>query len=323
MLLALVLACAHKESALTRDTGAAGSADPPASTPTDGPVAKAAPSAHPMPAVLQCRASSILGAATLTPMTAAADAAGARPVAVGTELDVSLWLDLDGGSKVTSRHPRTGRETAFGGPGRARPCVYLEYPEEAWVVEGKFHSVPWEHEIQGALEWVVTPSGALFYATAEVDVTVTENQTIVKVAEGSVSVWTGDQAGPVKPMVPSEEGVVTPEGWIGLDATQAVTLTTKEASREEKAQAGLTRCLAEAKATTSLASLPEAKAAAAQASSKLSMARLRARAACGVADLRVNQLALSPMRETMVATVKRAETEWRASLARPHAVRVP
>jgi hypothetical protein len=264
-----------------------------------------------VPPVAQCVATSVVGSAILTPLQAlegVADAGPPRPIGVSEELRVDAWVALDEGSRVTSRHPRTNREIVFAGPGRFRACIYFEYPEEAWLAEGALRSVPRQIETPSAQQWLITPSGALYYDTADVEVTVTARKTTVKVSGGSVDIWTGDKASapPQPPLMPDDPA---PPGWTRALATQSTTLTQKDASPEDAAQAGIDRCLAEAKATGAIGAEPSKK-----GDSLRSFARQMARAACGVAALRVSQLQPSPARDAMTAKVKQGQLQWRATV---------
>jgi hypothetical protein len=212
------------------------------------PVASVPPRTRPIPPVAQCVATSVEGGANVTPLERAADAGPQRLVVASEELRVDTWVVLDDGSRVTSRHPRTHREIVFSGPGRFRACVYFEYPEEAWVAQGALRSVPRQLETPSAQQWVITPSGALFYDAADIEVTVSARTTSVKVSSGSVDIWTGDKAS-----APSQTRMIPDEppapGWTRAVATQSITLTQRDAAPEDAAQAAVDRCLAAAKPT--------------------------------------------------------------------------
>jgi hypothetical protein len=87
----------------------------------------------------------------------------------------------------------------------------------------------------------------------------------------------------------------------------------KAGSPEETAQASLDRCSVEAKASKELATaIGSPDASLAQVAPRHVIARRVARAACAIAALRVNLLAPSPARDTMMTNLRQAEMEWRS-----------
>jgi hypothetical protein len=227
-------------------------------------------------------------------------------------MNVDAWVELAKGGRVTSRHPRTNREIVFDGPGRFRACVYFEYPEEAWLAEGTLRSMPRQEETPSAQQWLITPSGALDYDGAEVEVRVTPRRTSVGVSTGTLDVWTGDRAATPAPTVSMHEGS-PPPGWTRLGAKQSITLSQSDASPGEAAQTAIDRCLIEASAARAIAA---ASTPASSVGSRRAAARQTARAACGVAALRVSQLPPSTAREAMVSKVSQGQVAWRSIASR-------
>jgi hypothetical protein len=274
------------------------------------------PSAAPRPPVpsFECRAISVTaGKVKPVPLLGLppADGGALAPVAEGGEISDDAWLDVDPGGKLTAKHPHSTREVVFTGPGRFRACV--SHGEEAWLVKGTFNSVPSSGERPGGEEWLVTPAGVVRYAAANVEVMASPGKTDVKLSSGSAYVWTGDQAGPVKPAPAPIADAGDNDGWIRLDGARTITLTAKPVTPEASAQAGLDRCLAEAKTTKDLAALissPDASLT--QVAPRHVMARRVARAACAIAALRVNLAPPSPARDVMFASLRQGEMEWRS-----------
>jgi hypothetical protein len=248
------------------------------------------------------------------------------------------WIGLETGAKFTAKHPRSTRETTFTGPARVRPCV--GHGEEAWLAHGTFVSEPAAGERPGAEEWLVTPAGVVRFGAARAVITVTEGtltagaKVDVKVTSGTVFAWTGDEAGPVRPSVvplpaaPAASGSAgaagatnAGDGWIRLEGPRTVTLSVKKVGKpEDLAAAAVDRCKAEATAAKDLAvSVASPDAALAQVAPRHVVARHLARAACGVAAVRVGLLPPSPAREGFAAALKEAEVDWKSFRPRgPH-----
>jgi hypothetical protein len=317
----LALAC-HGGTSATSTTDAApatsASADPSAT-----PAVSVAPSASArvMPPPPRCRAISVAGTSTMTPIAgspaALLDAGLGAIVAESADLPDDVWIDLQKGAKLTAKHPHSTRETTFIGPGRVRSCV--AHAEEAWVVSGTFDSVPSSGERPGAEEWVVTPFGVVRYASARVDIVVTASKTDVKVTSGVAYSWTDDHASAlVPPEALAKDASNIPDGWTRLEDTRAVTLTPKAAAKpEEFAKAAVDRCNVAARAAKALAAAvagPDASLA--QVAPRHVIARHIARAACDVALLRVGVLPASPARDGFYTELKEAEGDWRSGRSR-------
>ncbi len=293
-----------------------------------------APARHVPPPMQLCRAASVSGAPKIVSLLGTPLEAGApTTVAESSDIPEDVWIDLDKGAKLTSRHPRSTRETAFVGPGRIRACV--GHGEEAWLQGGSFESVLASGERPGGEEWVVTPVGVVRYGATKLEVHVTPGSTTsvakaeVKVLSGTAYTWTGDQTGPIKPPVAPPTSPMTggpggpvaaplPDGWTRLDAPRTVTLSTKKPGKlDDLAQASLELCKANAKAAKELAmAVASPDASLAQIAPKHVNARHLARAACLVASLRAGTLEPSPARDALYASIKEADAEWKS--ARPH-----
>ena len=274
-----------------------------------------------------CRAVSVGGTPQLTSIKGLPLDASAPPapttVSESSEIPEDFWLDLDATGKLTSRHPRSTRETTFTGPGRVRPCV--SYGEEAWVAAGKFESVVSSGERPGVEEWVVTPVGVIRYGAARVEVVVTAAtassgaKAEIKVTSGNASVWTGDVAGPTRPpMVLASDAPHIADGWTRLDGARMMTLSQKKkgATAEDGASQAIDRCKVEAESAKALATAvagPDASLS--LVAPKHVVARHLARAACDVAMLRVALLPPSKARDDFAATLNTAASNWKA--ARP------
>jgi hypothetical protein len=265
---------------------------------SSAPVASAAPSASARPPPPRCRAVSVVGTSTLTPLALPLEAGPGAIVAESADIPDDVWIDLQKGAKLTARHPHSTRETTFTGPGRVRSCV--AHSEEAWVSEGTFESVPSSGERPGAEEWVITPLGAVRYASAHVEIDVKPQKTTVKLTGGSAYVWTGDHASSITPP-PAQAGVATQvaDGWTRLENVGTITLTPKVAAKaEDAAKAAIERCTEAAKASKNLAmAVAGPDASLAQVAPRHVMARHIARASCDVAQLRVGVLPPSPVRD--------------------------
>jgi hypothetical protein len=314
LLFVVAAGCANKASQSDAAPAPSASASAPVAA-TTPPSASARP---PPPAPPECKAISVVGSIKITPMLTGADAGLAATLVDQGELPESTWLDLDPGAKFTAKHPHSTREVTFTGPGRARSCVMRG--EEAWLAKGTFNSVPSSGERPGGEEWLITPAGAVRYASANVEVIATAAKTEVKLSSGTAYAWTGDQASAVKPpATPLDAGVVA-DGWIRLDGKRSVTLTAKSVSPEESAKAGLERCSAEAKAAKELATaVGRPDAALAQSAPQHVIARRIARVSCDVASLRINLLPPSPARDAMITSLRQSEIDWRS--IRPRGMR--
>jgi len=248
-----------------------------------------------------------------TPLGAGASAT----VTESSDIPDDMWIQLTKDSKLTTRHPRSTRETGFIGPGRVRSCV--NHAEEAWVAEGKFASVIGSGERPGAEEWIMTPVGVVRYGSAKLEITVTPAtgsagaKADVKLWSGTAYAWTGDQTGPVKPEIHSARAAAVPDGWLALDGDRTVSFSQKGGAKpEEAAKAAVDRCAEEATKTKALARAVAAPdASLSDVAPRHVVARRIARAACGVGLVRVGQLPTSPVRDALYAMLAQADKDWK------------
>jgi len=293
-----------------RGHGPAGDAGPSEAAP---PAASAHPGAHPQAppgssgapgagraateAHLPCRAIAADGDVRGAP---GADGGG-LPLANMTEIPGDGWLSLAGGARLVAKDPRTSRETTFLGPGRARACV--ERGEESWIVTGSFESVVGAGESPGAEEWVVTPQAVVRYAAARLRVDSGPQGTRVRLANGVAFLWPPG-AGPAS------------EGWQRMTAAET-TIGGPPGTDPDAASAAVDRCSSLAETSRRLAAALLAPAEAGPGGSVAAeqvTARRLARAACAVATLRVDALAVgdSARKRGLSAKVREAEIAWRS-----------
>jgi hypothetical protein len=131
-------------------------------------------------------------------------------------------------------------------------------------------------------------------------------------------VWTGDKAGPVTPPDPRPPLSKIPEGWLHLEGPRSMTLTQAPARTPEDAvKAAIARCGEEAKGAKGLAqAVANPDASLAVSAPRHVIARHLARAACGVALLRVGLLPPSPARDEFYTSLKEAEANWKSMRGR-------
>lgn len=180
---AMSLAACPSAPPSSRDAGPSPDAAPAASSAT---AALSAPHAVPSSATAapaRCRAVSLQGDVR------AVDEAdgGSAPLAVQAEIPERDWIALRAGARLAAKDPRTSRETAFVGPGRARVCVGGR--EESWLASGVFESEPGAGESPGAEEWVVTPAGVMRFSAAQLRVEVGGARATARVGGGVVFAW--------------------------------------------------------------------------------------------------------------------------------------
>jgi len=240
-------------------------------------------------------------------------------VVEASDIPEDVWIELAAGGKVTAKHPLSTRETTFAGPGRVRPCV--GHREEAWLARGSFESVVSSGERPSGGEWIVTPLGVIRYGAAKIDLAIgpatgAVTKAELKVSSGTAYVWTGDQASPLKPPAPAPALVAAPpsdDGWTKVEGTRTMTISVAKGGKpEELAQVAVDRCksfAAAAKDVSLAISAPDAGLR--HLAPKQVIARQLARAACGVASVRVAALDASPAQEGFRTTLKEAEAEWK------------
>ena len=272
-------------------TTGCGACEPDGPPPPAASAAPAASSASPMPGASApfashlphgptatkpaCRVIAVDGEAHIE--TPGVDA-GTTPLLLQGLAPTEAWIALARGSRVIARDPRTTRETTFRGPARVRACV--GYSEESWLASGSFESAVGAGESPGAEEWVVTPSGIVRYTAAKLTVEVQPHGADVTLESGSAFAW--------QPAAPGDAGGALEEGWIRL----APGKTRLGGPSGEPVAATLDRCVALSARARALAARVMAPGGvdASTITEQVTIRRL-ARAACGVATLRVNALA--------------------------------
>ncbi len=235
-------------------------------------------------------------------------------VSTGTD-----WLDLAAGLVSTAKDPKTGRETTFVGPGKARACV--DYELEAWVApppkgDVRFTSVIGGGEAPGSEQWIMTPLAAVRYASARMEIRASGDRVQINVGVGSAYVWTEQKerekrdAGAFDPRA-NDAGVEG--GWVRVDQGATVTLTlSSAASLDAAAQSAVDRCTAlanEARAIAREFGAPDA--ALGDLAVRHVVARRVARAACGIARVRAESLAPSDKSTALASAALAADATWR------------
>jgi hypothetical protein len=260
-----------------------------------GPGANASPST-PRPPRLRCRVIAVDGTATIE----AKDGESSAALAGEAEVPEKAWVTLASASRFVAKDPRTARETIFIGPARARACV--DRTEESWLSSGTFESVVGAGESPGAEEWVITPYAVVRYAAARVHVEVHATETRLTVASGVALLW------------PTHAKELS-EGWQRLSEGQTATARTT-GSALDATRSAVEQCAALARTSrdlayvilngTSDAALPDGAAAADEVKDQVRTRRL-ARAACGIAALRLD---LSQASQDGGATVRVDGGPW-------------
>jgi hypothetical protein len=283
------------EGAVASGTAAAASVPPPPS---------ASAHAHPPAQRLACRAIAVDGDVHLETL---ADA-GLVPLLIEGLVPTEGWLALGKGTKFVAKDPRTTRETTFrGGPGRARACV--GYAEESWIAAGGFDSTIGSGESPGQEEWVVTPLAVVRYGAAKLSVDVRAKDESIAVANGVVSLWSGDDA-----RIRSLDGgatAKTDDGWIRLEnASLSLSPTAGTLDTLDAARAALDKCSSLAKIAKDLTSILMAGGADAAVITQQVTTRRLARAACDVAGLRIGALPPSEATLGLGKSLAEANTAW-------------
>jgi hypothetical protein len=288
--------------------------DAPSSTASAPAVSDAASAGIPAPPVtvppqktLPCRAIAVDGDVRI-----GSDDGGA-PLARQEEITPGPWVSLLPSARLVAKDPRTTRETTFFGPGRARPCV--DSVEESWVASGTFESAVGAGETPGAEEWVVTPLCVVRFAAAKLTVEAftggRRDAVRVAVAEGVAFVWPSPDAttrGPDGGGAPS----LANEGWARVSGAALAIASASPRSPHDGARLAIEACRAQGRSAHDLANaLVGADADGATAAAQVRARRL-ARAACAVAAVRVDVLPESAGKETLSASLKKADELWRS-----------
>jgi hypothetical protein len=215
------------------------------------------------------------------------------------------WISLSAGSRVVVRDPRTGRETTFRGPGRARACVNAQ--EESWLPAGDFESSPGAGEAPGAEQWVVTTYGVVRYGAARLVIEARPAAVSVAVSDGVAFAWPAADANLAGPATSETEGWQRVAG-----ARLALALAPKARSEpRDAAAAAATRCSQLAKEAHDLAAALLAPAPDASPSRAADQVRVRrlARAACAVAHLRTAGLPDADA-QGILPILRQADADW-------------
>jgi hypothetical protein len=248
-------------------------------------------------------------------------------VSIGAEAPAA-WLDLPEGAHLQTKHPATGRELSFDGPGRVLPCVasrgratdgtsglrpaWSAPEEEAWIAWGVVASAP-SGEAPGQEEWLVTPLGVVRYTAAQVKVYVdrAERRLRVSTMSGAAFAWTPD--GITVATDPEVAAARDTDGWVRLSgAIGFVAVAKKPGSPLEDARAATTQCTAAAREAHDVAvALSRPDAAISQLGSRHVTARRIARAACAVASVRVSAVGGADAGAPLSAQIASAEAAWR------------
>jgi hypothetical protein len=247
---------------------------------------------------------------------------------VGTD-----WLELTAGVTTTAKDPKTGREGNFVGPGRARACV--DYELESWLAPSPtgdvvFTSVIGGGEAPGNEEWIMTPLGAVRYASARMEIRASSQRVQINVGVGTAYVWTeqrerekkeggassGSEGGAPHPSAafdPRANDAGIEGGWVRLDKGATVVVTpAAPASPEAAAQAAVDRCAAlaaDARAIAREFGAPDA--ALGELAVRHVVARRVARAACGIARVRAESLAPSDKATALASAALAGDATWR------------
>jgi hypothetical protein len=270
-----------------------------------------------------CRAATVEGSVTVTPLGAPETHWGVRPgTSSGDSGSTSLpeaaavpddvWIDVGKASRLTTRDAVSTRETTYLGPGRFRVCI--GHKEDAWAASGVFESIGGAGERPGGEEWVATPLGVARYDVARLKLTVREKTVEARVASGTAYLWPAEG---VTTEYFSDAGGPSPslndQGWVRLDGARGATLkVAKPVMTTEGAGAALEECVRAAANTQRMAAgLAEPDASLAELAPKHVVLRQMARAACGVANLRIESLPPSANREALLERVRTAEADYK------------
>jgi len=219
------------------------------------------------------------------------------------------WLALAAGARFTAKDPRTTRETAFRGPGRAHACV--QYSEESWVAAGGFDSAVGAGEAPGNEEWVVTPLGVVRYNAAKLSVDVRQKDVTTAVGGGTAFVWPADDTRPR-----GQDGGAPArgeDGWLRVDGGALVlSPTATPVVAVDAARAAVGRCVALGKDAHDLTTALMAGGADASTVMQQVTTRRVARAACAVAGLRVEALPPSDAATALIKPLAEGNAGWNA-----------
>lgn len=235
----------------------------------------------------------------------AATDAGTTPLLLQGLVPTEAWLDLAEGARFVAKDPRTGRETTFRGPGRARACV--NDAEESWLESGVFESSVGSGEAPGAEEWVVTPLGVVRYAAGKLRVEVGPRQVSLDVDAGAF-VWRAADTRPAR-----EAGGLE-EGWQRVEAVHKTIIAWNGKAGGpvtlDAADAAVADCADLARKAHELAAaLLRGSSDAGTIAEQVTTRRL-ARAACAVSEVRVRSLPKSERAAQLASKLTAATGLW-------------
>lgn len=202
------------------------------------------------------------------------------------------WFDVD--ARLVFKSPRTGRETTVVGPAHARGCV--QHEEEAWLTKGTLEGHAGSGDGPGAEQWIVTPHLVVRHLAAEVTVTVSKGQTLVKVAKGAAHLW------------PSAADAGKDEGWDRLDAGG-----TRKLEGEPDAMKAGRVCTQLAEESGRLSSaMRDAGSSLGDLAAQHIAARRRAHAACSQAHVLLEEMPIGMARAGLTYRLVAADRIWRS-----------
>jgi hypothetical protein len=261
------------------------------------------PSVHNVaPASLPCRAVTVDG-------DVRAGAAGI-PLAPPAVIPFEGWLVLAPNARIVAKDPRTGRETTFRGPARARACV--ESLEESWLASGTFQSASGAGEVPGGEEWLVTPVGVVRFGGSTLTVEMTSAGMRATVGGGVAFVWVASDASMRGPNEASPNEASPNEGWGRVSDGTAAWVAAAARGPLDAARSSVDDCARLGKKARDLAEVLLRSGADGSTASQQVLTRRLARGACAVAALRVEMLALSDERDVIAASLKACRWDWRA-----------
>ncbi|HEX4447726.1 MAG TPA: hypothetical protein VH044_13345 [Polyangiaceae bacterium] len=247
---------------------------------------------------IPCRAIAVDGHVHLEVSDAGVDGgpgAAAGALASQGEIPEGPWIALAADSRLVAKDPRTTRETTFLGPARVRACV--EHREESWVASGRFESSIGAGETPGAEEWVVTGLGVVRYMAAKASVQAETTDGALQVLSGVAFLWLPEDVEIValagaKGADAAAAPALDDDGWLRIEA--GITRLKRVAPLDAfvRARRAVEHCVSSTRRSQELAAELFAGAASMDAGTAKDQVRTRrlARAACDVADLRVDTL---------------------------------
>ncbi len=321
--LAFVLACDAKKPA---DVDAGTAFTPPtASTAPESP--SASPSSTASAAILPpsrprnadgCIALGIVGSVTN----------GETRVTAGALPDA--WLTLGASTHLTSKHGTTTRELVLHGPGKVRPCIAGE--EQFWLLSGTIGAMTTgAGESPGAEVWIATAHAMLRYASAAASITASDASTELREKGGIVFAWhpddvvathsalpTGDAGAPTTAAKDTKDAKDAGSGSLtnskvadGFTRVEAGSLVTWKPKAKLAADAAVSVCERAADAAQALAvALGKAGAPVGELAPKHIVARQGARAACGVAHVRIEGMPAGKAKDEWTARTAAADAKW-------------